>query len=131
LAEAVRGCPDELAWLEGLTHPRVTEGIKRRIRTAPPGTVVVCEVPLLFEAGCEDMFDLIVTIEATPENRRRRSVHSFGTDQFSEFEHLQASSERRVAGSHLFFWNDGDLEDLRAFVGRAYDRAKALLRERG
>lgn len=130
LADAVRGRPGELAWLEGVTHPRVAESIERRIGKAPAGAVVVCEVPLLFEAGHEAMFDLIVTVEAGPENRRRRSIHSFDLDQFSEFERLQASSERRVAGSGLAFFNDGGIDDLRAFVRGAYERAQALLGER-
>jgi dephospho-CoA kinase len=130
LAEAVRGRSDELAWLERLTHPRVADGIRRRIKKAPPGTVVVCEVPLLFEAGYEAVFDLIVTVEAGPENRRRRSIHDFDLDQFSELERLQASSERRVAGSDLVFHNDDGLDDLCGFVRDAYGRAKALLRER-
>ncbi len=127
LAEAVRGRPDELAWLEGFTHPRVADTIRRRIRSASPGTVVVCEVPLLFEAGYEDMFDLIVTVEAGSENRRRRSIHNFDIEQFSEFEQLQASEELRTAGSNLVFVNDGSLNDLREFVGQAYERAQTLL----
>ena len=43
---------------------------------------------------------------------------------------LRHPSERRIAGSHLFFYNDGDVDDLRAFVRGAYERAEALLRER-
>lgn len=130
LAEAVHGRPEELAWLERLTHPRVAHNLERRIRKAPPGTVVVCEMPLLFEAGYEEMFDLVVTIEAGSETRRRRSIHGFGPEQFAEFERLQASSERRIAGSHLSFHNDGGLDDLRAFVHEVYERARSLLRER-
>jgi dephospho-CoA kinase len=129
LAEAVRGRREELAWLEMLTHPLVAKAIQRRVERAPAGTVVVCEVPLLFEAGYEDLFDLVVTIEAGPENRRRRSVHSFGLEQFSELETLQASSKRRVAGSDLAFYNDGDLKDLGEFVRGAYELASGLLKE--
>jgi dephospho-CoA kinase len=131
LAEAVRGRPEELAWLERLTHPRVAEEIEQRIAKAPPGTVVVCEVPLLFEADYEARFDLVVTIEAGPENRRRRSTHDFGLDQFAELESLQASTERRVAGSDLAFFNDGGRDELRAFVRTVYEQAQDLLRERG
>jgi len=129
LVEAVRGRGDELRWLEALTHPRVKEEIQRRIEEAPPGAVVVCEVPLLFESRCEDMFDLIVTVEASAENRRRRSVHSFDEALFSELEGLQAASEERMAGSDLVFLNEGDLAGLRAFVAHVYARAQELLRE--
>ncbi len=129
LAEAVRGRPDRLAWLENLTHPLVGEELFRFIREAPAGSVVVCEVPLLFEAGMEGRFDLVVTIEAAAEDRRKRSTHDFGMEVFGEFEALQASSERRVAGSDLAFFNDGDFEHLRAFVRRAHERARLMASE--
>jgi dephospho-CoA kinase len=129
LAESVRGQRRELRWLEQLTHPLVAEEIARRVREAPPGAVVVCEVPLLFESGYERLFDLVVTVEAGAQNRRRRSIHRFDLDLFSELEKLQASSEERVAGSDLTFFNDGDLEQLRGFVRQAYARAQEFLEE--
>ncbi len=130
LAEALRGRRRELRWLEKLTHPLVAEEIERRIGDAPAGTVVVCEVPLLFESGFEHLFDLVVTVEAGGETRRRRSTHGFDVDMFSELEALQASSERRVAGSDLSFFNDGDREQLWHFVQEAYGRALGMLEER-
>lgn len=129
LAEAVRGRRRELRWLEELTHPLVVEEMARRMNEAPDGSVVVCEVPLLFEAGFEALFDLIVTVEAGPETRRRRSVHTFDLEQFTEFERLQASSSRRVEGSDLVYFNEGSLDDLRGFVRSAYEQAVALLKE--
>ncbi len=126
LADAVRGRPDRLRWLEALTHPLVGEEIARFIREAPSGAVVVCEVPLLFEADMQRVFDLIVTVEAGREQRRERSVQEFDVELFGEFEALQASSERRVAGSSLVCVNDGDFEALRAFVARAYEHALNL-----
>jgi dephospho-CoA kinase len=126
LAEEVRGRRDRLAWLEALTHPLVGEEISRFILEAPGGAMVVCEVPLLFEAGMQGCFDLIVTIEAGGEQRRRRSVHEFDHEMFGQFEALQASTERRVRESDLVFFNDGDLEQLRAFVRDAYARARRM-----
>jgi dephospho-CoA kinase len=126
VADAVRGRPDLLAWLEALVHPLVREETGRFIAEAPPGAVVVCEVPLLFEAGMRDCFDLVVTVEAGAEQRRERSVHGFDLDMFAELEALQASSERRVTGSDLVFVNDGHVEHLRAFVRDAYQRARLL-----
>jgi dephospho-CoA kinase len=127
LAEAVRGRQDELGWLESLTHPLVADEIKRFIREAPPGSVVVCEVPLLFEAGMHDLFDMIVTIEARADFRRQRSVHAFDEGLFGELEALQASSARRVQGADLAFHNDGALPNLRRFVDVVYQRARALV----
>jgi dephospho-CoA kinase len=126
LAAAVRGRPDRLAWLERLTHPLLGETIARFILAAPAGAVVVCEVPLLFEAGMQHYFDLVVTVEAGAEQRRQRSIHGFDSDLFGEFEALQASTERRVSGSDLAFFNDGDVAHLRAFVRQAFERAHLL-----
>ena len=131
LGRLVLGRPGELRWLEELTHPLVAGEIRRRLETAPEGSIVVCEVPLLFEAGYESLFDVIVTVEADAASRRSRSTHGFGLEQFGELEGLQASTERRVAGSHLSFFNDGNPDELRVFVRKAYDRALELLRERG
>jgi dephospho-CoA kinase len=129
LAEAVRGRPEQLGWLEALVHPMVGEEIARFVQAAPAGSVVVCEVPLLFEAGMEGLFDLIVTIEAGGDDRRKRSTHDFDLELFGEFDSLQASSERRVAGSDFVFLNDGDVERLRAFVRETYERARASASE--
>lgn len=127
LAQAVRGRPEELHWLEGLVHPWVAEEIDRTIQAAPEGTVLVCEVPLLFESRCERLFHLVVTVEAGAEVRRLRSVHGFGMKQFTELEGLQASQQRRVEGSDLIFYNDGGFDELAQFVGEAYERARGLL----
>jgi dephospho-CoA kinase len=127
LAASVRGRPDELGWLEDLIHPLVAEEIERRIEAAPVGSVLVCEVPLLFESGYEALCDLVVTVEADPEARRARSVHSFDLDQFSELDGLQASSERRVRESDLAYLNDQGLAALESFVEKAYGKAQSLL----
>lgn len=127
LAEAVRGRQDELAWLESLTHPLVAQEITHFINNAPSGSVVVCEVPLLFESGMHDLFDLIVTIEARADFRRERSVQAFDQELFSELEALQASTARRVNGADLAFHNDGALPDLRHFVDVVYERALGLV----
>jgi dephospho-CoA kinase len=128
LAAAVRGLPWEVQRLEEIVHPLVAKEMSRLVDEASAGTVVVCEIPLLFESGFDNLFDLIVTVEAGPEVRRRRSVHQFGLEQFAEFEAMQASTERRVQGSDLAFVNDGDLDQLRDFVRGAYEAAANLNR---
>ena len=127
LSEAVGENPEHLRWLEEVTHPLVAAEIERSIADAPPGSVLVCEVPLLFEAGLEEFFDLIVTVEASPEERMRRSAHRTSMEAFLEFDRLQASAARRAVGSDLVFHNEGDLGALRTFVRSAYTRAVTLL----
>jgi len=130
LATVVRNKADELRWLEEITHPLVTAEIERAISAAPDGSVLVCEVPLLFEAGLEEVFDLVVTIEASESERRRRSAHRTHPDAFAEFERLQTTTKERTAGSDLVFHNEDDVSALRTFVRDAYARALALLEDR-
>lgn len=129
LARLVQGRTEELRWLERLTHPLVRERLQSFVEQAPSGSVVVCEVPLLFEAGYESLFDLVVSVEASPEVRRQRSVHDFGPELFGELEALQSSTARRTAGSDLVFVNDGSEAELRAFVEGVYQQAHDRLRQ--
>ena len=104
--------------------PRRSRGASRRRR---PGRVVVCEVPLLFEAGYER--------PVRPGRHRRGRARSRGGGAPSHAlrpgavrassRRLQASSERRVAGSDLAFFNDGDCRATCArSCGEAYDTAR-------
>ncbi len=126
LGASARSSNEGLRGLEEIAHPLVAAEIEQFVRGAPAGSVVVCEVPLLFEAGLEHLFDLIVTVEAPVEERMRRSAHRTRREDFEEFERLQATTEERVTGSDLVFHNEGDVAALRTFVRSAYARAAAL-----
>ncbi len=129
LGGLVHGRRDELRWLEQLIHPQVSSAIKKQIDAAPEGSVVVVEVPLLVESGLRPLFDLVVTVEAAAENRRHRSVHGFGPEQFAELESLQAATDQRVAGSDFSFFNDAGISDLATFVRDVFGRARDMLGE--
>lgn len=128
LACVAKDQPEALEWLEQLTHPLVKADMARVIMEAPPGSVVVCEVPLLLEAGFADLFDLLVTVEAGRDNRLIRSADRFDADVFDKFEGLQASTAERVAVSDVVLVNDGSPEQLRNLVGEVLERARAMLK---
>jgi dephospho-CoA kinase len=104
----------ELGWLEQLLHPRVAaaqlawrDELARR-PDAP--RVTVAEVPLLYEAGADERFDLVVVITAPPEVRSvRRPVED------RREERLLPESEK-VRRADYVYENDGTLEELDAFV---------------
>ena len=109
-------------FLEGLLHPRI--GARRRAWIAeqaartPPPPLLVCEVPLLFEAGLEGEFDAVLVVTA-PEPVRRRRVEARGQG-FAERAARQLPEEEKVAGADAAFVNDGDLDALRAWVADRY-----------
>ena len=127
LAQKVKNRREELRWLEQLTHPLVKQEISDAIARAAVGKIVVCEVPLLFEAHMEHLFALIINIEAEQIKRATRSAERFDPKVFEEFDALQTSSEQRTAGSDMTFYNNGSFVDMSGFVQEVYKRAEHLL----
>lgn len=126
LAKLVFADPAKRRKLEKLTHPRVVAAMKRELSK---GDVVVCAVPLLFEAKLEKLFDVTVTIEA-PENVRRRRVAK--RDALTEAQirarmKAQLSEAERTRRADVVIRNEGKKSEFLAKV-RSYDRAFALLR---
>jgi len=114
--------PEGIRFLEGLLHPRIAaarEGWVRAERArVPPPPLLLCEVPLLFEAGLAGHFDAVVVVTA-PEEVRRRRVEARG-QAFAERAGLQWPEERKVAAADHHLVNDGDLAALRAWVARVF-----------
>lgn len=106
----------ELAWLEGLLHPRVAAEYldwRERLAALPdPPAVSATEVPLLYEVGGEARFDAIVVITAAPELRRRRARVS----EPREREVRLLPDEEKAARADFVYVNDGTREQLDAFV---------------
>jgi len=79
LAELVFGHPDRLTRLEDLMHPRIRREIQNRIRdmVRPSKTaMIVVDVPLLFEAGFDDLFDVVTVVRSTQQLQLQRLKRS-------------------------------------------------------
>lgn len=107
--------------LEAILHPRIAglreAWIRERAREGAP--LVVSEVPLLYEAGLEGEFDLVVFVDAPEAERRRRLVEERAMDP-DEADRLMASqgdpAEKRRLAHHILD-NDGSLEELASRAG--------------
>lgn len=68
--------PTEREALNAIVHPRVEALRRARIESARSAgaTIVVCDIPLLFETGLDRAFDCIVLVDAPEEIRRERLV---------------------------------------------------------
>jgi dephospho-CoA kinase len=112
VGELVFERPDELAWLEAELHPRVGRQLDAWRRELAPGIeFAVVEVPLLFEAGMGDAFDVTVAVVAEDESRRGRSEARGGT-LFDERAARQLTQDEKAAQADHVVRNDGSLEDL-------------------
>lgn len=104
--------PGELEWLEGVLHPLVGERVARW-RTELPGDaeLAVVEVPLLFEAGMEDLFDATLVVVAGDELRAERA-RARGTSDVDGRAVRQLSEEEKAARATFVVHNTGTLADL-------------------
>jgi dephospho-CoA kinase len=119
IAAIVFADPGELAWLEGLLHPRVVrEYLAWRERQT--AGVTVSEIPLLYETGGEQRFDGVVVITAPPEVRAERA--RIAPD---ERERRLIPDEEKVKRADFAYVNDGTVEELDAFVADVLARVRS------
>ena len=120
IAERVFSDPDELAWLEGLLHPRVVRKYQEwiadlRLGSDPPSLAVV-EIPLLYETGGEKGFDHVVVVTA-PEHVRAERTAVRSDDRWRRL----IPDDEKVKRAGFAYVNDGTIEDLDAFVRSVVD----------
>jgi dephospho-CoA kinase len=116
--------------LERILHPLIAELRARWIeaRRASGATLVVSEVPLLFEKDLQAEFDVTVLVDASEQVRLDRLVRLRGMDA-KEARHIMATqmdSARKRAIADTVIENDGPLEELE----REAARVLRSLRER-
>jgi dephospho-CoA kinase len=103
--------------LEGIVHPLVRARSAELIAAAPPGAVVVNDVPLLVEVGLAPTYHLVVVVEADPEVRVARLVgRGLAAGAARARIAAQASDERRRAAADVLLDNSGSRDALRSQV---------------
>ena len=118
IAAIVFADPDKLAWLEALLHPRVAQA-ERDWLDGLDAPVAVTEIPLLYEVGADERFDVVVVITAPAELRAARTP---GADDGRGGRLL--GDEEKVARADYAYVNDGTLEQLDAFVEEVLEQLR-------
>ena len=111
LAERVFSDDGARLRLELAIHPLVKAHFERIAEETDD--LVVLEAPLLVEAGFHTDCDLVITVEAEPEQRLEWAV-ARGLDREQAQARIAAQTEEsvRVAAADLVFRNEGSLSDL-------------------
>jgi dephospho-CoA kinase len=118
----------ERAWLEGVIWPLVGERITawleqaRTKRPAPRATVI--EVPLLFEAGMEGMYDATIAVVSSEELRAARAAgrgHALADERAAR----QLPQQEKANRATFVVRNDGTPEDLRRALSLVLDKLGA------
>jgi dephospho-CoA kinase len=110
--------PDARARLEGIVHPAVYALREEEYRCAAEGgaPLVVADIPLLFEVGMADEFDMVVLVDAPEEERLRRLVEDRGLDpeEARRMIAAQMPAELKRARADVVVENAGSLAELEA-----------------
>lgn len=108
--------------LEAIIHPYVRERSAEIVAAAPPGTVLVNDVPLLVEAGMAKLYDKVIVILAAEATRLDRLVRLRGMPEADARARIaaQATDEQRRAVADIVIVNDGSAEELDAAVDAAW-----------
>lgn len=119
----------ERAALDAIVHPAV-----RRLRSGAIATaraqgdrIVVCDIPLLFEAGLTGIVDAIVLVDAPRDERlarlmRERSLSSADATAMMD---AQWPSERKRPHAHWIIDNDGTPAELERRARVVFDELQA------
>ena len=114
--------------LEAIVHPLVHARIAELETHAPPGALVVHDIPLLAESGRADSFDAVIVVDAPRDVQVARMVRDRGWTEADALARIaaQASPEDRRAIATYLVDNTGSLEDLRTRVEAVYAELSAL-----
>jgi dephospho-CoA kinase len=115
LAERAFAREQDRAWLEGLVWPmvaaRVASWLEQVRAESPPPRAAVVEVPLLFEAGLDGLYDATIAVVSEEALRRDRAAargHALADERAAR----QLPQEEKAARATFVVRNDGTEEDL-------------------
>ncbi len=117
--------------LNGIVHPLVRDRSAAFQAAAPPGSVVVNDVPLLVESGLQSLYDLVLVVDASPATQLSRLTGDRGMSEADARARMaaQATREQRLAAADLVIPNDGTREELAERVREVWRSLERRARE--
>jgi dephospho-CoA kinase len=115
LARRAFATEEDRKWLEGQVWPlvgaRVAAWLEQARAEQPPPAAAIVEVPLLFEAGLEQIYDATIAVVSDESVRRQRAA-ARGHAVVDERAARQLSQDEKAARATFVVHNDGSIEDL-------------------
>lgn len=100
--------------LESITHPLIRQSFAEIISSLPSESIIINQIPLLFESKGAYKFDHIITISAPEELRTERlKSRGLGLSDIKKRMEAQASDVERESISNSIIRNDKDELHLR------------------
>jgi dephospho-CoA kinase len=122
--------PAARARLEAIVHPEIARLRGEELREAKEAgaAIVVNDIPLLFEVGLEEEFDLVILVDAPEQVRWARLVRErrLGEEDARRMIDAQLPAAAKRGRADYLIENDGTLEELEARAEEVW----RILRER-
>jgi dephospho-CoA kinase len=124
LAAAVFDEPAALARLEAIVHPAVRGARQEFLREHADASLVVFDIPLLFEKGGADEVEAVAVVSAPPEVQRARVLARPGmtAERFENIRALQMPDAEKRARADFVLETGTTLEKTRTQVARLVEK---------
>ena len=134
LGDIVFADPELRGKLNAIVHPRVGAGWPSWNGPPRPGAIVVHDVPLIAENGRAGAYDVVVVVDAPPEDPGRAAgppCRGMTREQARARMAAQASREQRLAIADIVIDNSGSLAELDRQVGDLWAELRRRAAESG
>ena len=135
LRQIVFADPEARARLESIVHPAVASLRDDEFRAAAERgeRLVVADIPLLFEVGMADEFDVVVLVDAPEETRLMRLVGDRGLapEEARRIMAAQMPAELKRARADVVIENTRALADLERRAGEVWQALQARAQNGG
>ncbi len=109
--------------LENIVHPEIISLMKKKLaETQKKSQIIVMEVPLLFELGLENLFDVTIMVYAESDLKMKRlqARDNVTEEKASTLIGLQMADKKKVNCSDFVIFNNGSQEQLAKEVKKLY-----------
>ena len=112
--------------LNALIHPLVKERLVEFFKTCPKNAVVVAEVPLLFETGLDELFDVTIGVATDPKIQRerlRQECHFSAAGVIARRMRWQLPLDKKISRCDFVIDNNGKKQ-------KTFNQVKQLMEEK-
>lgn len=125
LASMIFNDPEKRKTLERIIHPEVLKtarDIKSTILLKDPHAIILFEIPLLFEAGYEKIFDRIIVVHCNKKTAITRLIRKgFPKEEAIKRMQAQIPISRKKASADFLINNNSTIEKTKTQVRRIFN----------
>ena len=128
VADIVFAQPEEKQWMDGMAHPIIRDEIKKQLSAAAQAgeRLLVLDVPLLYEAGWDDMVDQVwlVYVNRKVQLQRLMARNGYNLQEAQLRINAQMPMEEKRKRAQVVIDNNGTRQELETMVMGLLDKQK-------